>query len=181
MHIGAEHHPRLPVVAEKGDEARARALHALELFQATGDQFMVGWASYTVGLAELTTDQEAGGSVESREAGRRRFEQAIRTFREAGDLSGYTLVLDALAVLAFRDGDRKRAARLTGFVTQLEKSSGTALNPWNRGVLDFDPDELRADPALAEDLAIGAAMTADEAVAYALGETAPAPAEAAVS
>ena len=81
-------------------EARARALHALELFEATGDQFMVGWASYTAGLAELTADQEAGGSAESREAGRRRFEQAIRTFREAGDLSGYTLVLDALAVLA---------------------------------------------------------------------------------
>ena len=162
-------------------EARVRALHALELFEAAGDQFMIGWASYTAGLAELTADQEAGGSAESREAGRRRFEQAIRTFREAGDLSGYTLVLDALAVLAYRDGDRKRAARLTGVVSQLEQSSGTALNPWNRGVLEFDPDELRADPALAEDLAIGAAMTADEAVAYALGETAPAPADAAVS
>ena len=162
-------------------EARMRALHALELFEATGDQFMIGWASYTVGLAELTADQEAGGSAESREAGRRRFEQAIRTFREAGDLSGYTLVLDALAVLAFRDGDRKRAARLTGVVSQLEKSSGTALNPWNRGVLDFDPEELRGDPALAEELAIGAAMSAEEAVAYALGEAAPAAAEAAVS
>jgi tetratricopeptide (TPR) repeat protein len=162
-------------------EARARALHALELFEATGDRFMVGWASYTVGLAELTADQEAGGSVESREAGRRRFEQAIRTFREAGDLSGYTLVLDALAVLAFRDGDRKRAARLTGVVGQLEQSSGTALNPWNRGVLDFDPEELRGDPALSEELAIGAAMSAEEAVSYALGEVAPAPAEAAVS
>ncbi len=162
-------------------EARVRALHALELFEATGDQFMIGWASYTAGLAELTADQEAGGSAESRAAASRRFEQAIRTFREAGDLSGYTLVLDALAVVAFRDGDRKRAARLTGVVSQLEQSSGTALNPWNRGVLDFDPEELRGDPALAEELAIGAAMSAEEAVAYALGEGAPATAEAAVS
>jgi predicted ATPase/class 3 adenylate cyclase len=162
-------------------EARVRALHALELFEAIGDQFMIGWASYTAGLAELTVDQEAGGSVESRAAASRRFEQAIRTFREAGDLSGYTLVLDALAVLAFRDGDRERSARLTGVVSHLEQSSGTALNPWNRGVLDFDPEELRADPALAEELAIGAAMSAEEAVAYALGEEAPAPAEVAVS
>jgi hypothetical protein len=94
----------------------------------------------------------------------------MRTFREAGDLSGYTLVLDALAVLAVRDGDRARAARLTGVVGQLETSSGTALNPWNRGVLDFDPDALRNDPSLAGEVAIGAALSVPEAVAYALGE-----------
>jgi hypothetical protein len=105
----------------------------------------------------------------------------MRTFREAGDLSGYTLVLDAMAVVAFRDGDLKRAARLTGFVGQLEKSSGTALNPWNRGVLEFDPEELRADPELVEELAAGAAMSVEEALAYALGEGSPATAEAAVS
>jgi hypothetical protein len=94
----------------------------------------------------------------------------MRTFREAGDVSGYTLVLDAFAVLAVRDGDRARAARLTGVVGRLEKSSGTALNPWNRGVLDFDPQELRNDPSVADELAIGAALSVDEAVAYALGE-----------
>ena len=162
-------------------EARARAIHALELFEATGDQFMVGWASYTVGLAELTADQEAGGSAEARGAAGTRFAHAMRVFRDAGDLSGYTLVLDAMAILATREGDRGRAARLTGAVSQLEQSSGTALNPWNRGVLEFDPEELRSDPALAEDLAIGAAMSTEEAVAYALGEDAPAREEAAVS
>ena len=156
-------------------EARRRALHALELFEATGDQFMVGWASYTAGLADLTADQEAGGSAEARDGARSRFERAMRIFREAGDLSGYTLVLDAMAVLAVRNGDRNRAARLTGVVTKLEQSSGTALNPWNRGVLEFDPEELRADPALAEDLAIGAAMSVEDAVAYALDEEAAEP------
>jgi predicted ATPase/class 3 adenylate cyclase len=152
-------------------EARDHALHALELFEATGDRFMVGWASYTAGLADLTDDQViSGGSATARDQARRRFEQAIRTFREAGDLSGYTLVLDAMAVLALREGDRPRAARLTGAVMQLEQSSGTALNPWNRGVLDFDPKELRSDPELTDDLALGAAMSVEEAVAYALGE-----------
>jgi predicted ATPase/class 3 adenylate cyclase len=152
-------------------EARDHALHALELFEASGDRFMAGWSAYTVGLADLTTDQEiVGGSSEARERARRRFAQAMRTFREAGDVSGYTLVLDAFAVLAVRDGDRARAARLTGVVGRLEKSSGTALNPWNRGVLDFDPQELRNDPSVADELAIGAALSVDEAVAYALGE-----------
>jgi predicted ATPase/class 3 adenylate cyclase len=162
-------------------EARAHALHALELFEASGDQFMAGWASYTAGLADLTADQEAKGSADARSAAGGRFEHAMRIFREAGDVSGYTLVLDAMAVLALRDGDRNRAARLTGVVAKLEQSSGTALNPWNRGVLDFDPEELRADPSLAEELAIGAAMSAEEAVSYALGEAAPAAVEAAVS
>jgi predicted ATPase/class 3 adenylate cyclase len=152
-------------------DARDHALHALELFEASGDRFMAGWSAYTVGLAELTLDQETdGGSLEARDRARHRFGQAMRTFREAGDVSGYTLVLDAFAVLAVRDGDRARAARLTGVVGRLEQSSGTALNPWNRGVLDFDPEALRTDPSLADELAIGSGMSVPEAVAYALGE-----------
>ena len=151
-------------------EARVHAVNALNRFEASGDRFMVGWASYTIGLADLTDDQVAGGNPTARDDARSRFDKAMRTFREAGDVSGYTLVLDAMAVLAVREGDRKRAARLTGMVMRLEQSSGTALNPWNRGVLDFDPDELRADPELADDIAIGAALSVEDAVAYALRE-----------
>jgi predicted ATPase/class 3 adenylate cyclase len=155
-------------------EARTHALNALQLFEASGDRFMAGWSAYTAGLADLSIDQEtSGGSIQAREDARRHLAQAMRTFREAGDLSGYTLVLDAFAVLAVREGDRSRAARLTGVVGQLEKSSGTALNPWNRGVLDYDPEALRKDPALADDLAIGAGMSVSDAVAYALGEEVP--------
>ena len=153
------------------DEARGHGVHALELFEAAGDRFMVGWASYTVGLADLTVDQDTqGGSANAREEAGARFAAALQTFREAGDVTGYTLVLDAMAVLAVRDGDRRRAARLTGAVRRLEQSSGTALNPWNRGVLEFDPKDLRSDPELAHDLALGAALSVEEAVAYALRE-----------
>ena len=162
-------------------EARVHAASALAHFEASGDRFMVGWASYTIGLADLTDDQLAGGSRTARDDARRRFEKAMRTFREAGDVSGYTLVLDAMAVLAIRDGDRQRAARLTGVVGRLEQTSGTALNPWNRGVLEFDPEELRADPALADDIALGAAMSVEDAVAYALREETPSTADAAIS
>ena len=70
-------------------EARARALHALELFEATGDQFMVGWASYTARPRRVDSRPGSRGQRRSpRRGGRRRFEQAMRTFREAGDLSG---------------------------------------------------------------------------------------------
>jgi hypothetical protein len=71
-------------------------------------------------------------------------------------------------VLAFDVGDRERSARLAAAVHQLERTSGTGLNNWNRGVLGFDPEVLRADPALTEAWAAGAALTQEEAVAYAL-------------
>lgn len=155
-----------------GDAAGARdhALHALELFESIGDSFMVGWASYTAGLAALTEDTELGGASAPRATARERFTRALRTFSEAEDLTGYALVIDAFAVLALREGDRERAARLSGAVAALERQSGTGLNLWNRSVLGFDPTELVNDPATADAYRAGEAMTGAEAVAYALGE-----------
>ena len=77
---------------------------------------------------------------------------------------------DALALVALRSGDSLRAARLSGAVSNLERTSGTGLNLWNREVLGFDPQTLRSDPALADAWAAGEVMTAHEAVAYALTE-----------
>jgi predicted ATPase/class 3 adenylate cyclase len=150
-------------------EARKHAEHALELFESIDDQFMVGWATYTVGLAALSEDLVAGGNPVAREEATRRFVDALRTFEQADDVTGYTLVLDAMAAVALRAGDRERAATLTGAVSTLEHTSGTALNMWNREALSFEPDALRADPALAGAIAAGEAMSTEEAVAYALG------------
>ncbi|MGH2380689.1 MAG: ATP-binding protein [Candidatus Limnocylindria bacterium] len=149
-------------------EARRHSLHALATFEAIGDSFMIGWASYTLGLAELSEDEAHGGSGEARDAARRRFTTALEIFADAQDVSGYALVLDAFAYLAMRNGDRDRAARLSGAVAKLERVSGTGLNLWNRGILDFDPAELRADPSLAAAWASGEALGTDKAVAYAL-------------
>jgi predicted ATPase/class 3 adenylate cyclase len=150
-------------------DAREHAEHAHELFLKVGDRFMTGWASYTLGLADLT-DHQAGGDAELLDSAREHLGAAVRIFREAQDVSGYTLVLDALAIAAGRAGDRERAARLLGAVSTLERRSGTGLNPWNRGVLDFDADELRSDPSLANAVREGEAMSNEEAVAYALDE-----------
>ena len=150
------------------DEARVHASNALEVFRSLDDQFMVGWATYTLGLVGLTEDHLSGGRPDARAEARQRFDAALRIFDEAEDLTGYALVLDAFAVLAARDGDRRRAARLTGAVGLLERASGTGLSLWNRAVVAFDPQELRDDPSLAADIAAGEAMTTAEAVAYAL-------------
>jgi hypothetical protein len=77
-------------------------------------------------------------------------------------------VLDALAIVAYHAGDLARAARLSGAVATLERTSGTGLNLTNRELLGFDPDDLHADPSLAADWAAGEQMSVDEAVAYAL-------------
>ena len=150
-------------------EARTHAEHARELFQAIDDRFMVGWASYTVGLAELSDALVNSREPAALERAQRRFIEALQIFEEADDISGYTLVLDSMAALALHSGDRERAATLTGAVAVLESTSGTLLNMWNRDALAFDPDELRADPSLAGAIAAGEAMTTAQAVAYALG------------
>ncbi|MDQ4034617.1 MAG: hypothetical protein M3153_01700 [Chloroflexota bacterium] len=147
------------------------AREALAVFEAIDDQFMVGWSSYTLGLAELSEDGKQG-DAEPRQYladAQRSFEKALRVFDEAQDVSGYTLVLDGLAIVALRNGDPTRAARLSGAVARLEQTSGTGLNLWNREVLSFKPEALRDDPALAADWVAGEAMTPAEAVAYALG------------
>ena len=61
------------------------------------------------------------------------------------------------------------AGALFGAVSTLERRFGTALNPWNRGILKFDADELRSDPRLRDALREGEAMSAEEAVEYGLG------------
>ena len=157
--------------AGRNADARSHAAHALELFESIDDRFMVGWATYTMGLAALAeTIQTGGGDVAANAEAIGLLLDALRTFQEADDVSGYTLVLDSMAALAYHEGDRQRAATLTGAVGALERSSGTLLNLWNRQALKYDPDEIRSDPDLAGAVAAGEAMTTTDAVAYALGE-----------
>ena len=154
--------------AGRTDVVRRHTDVALAVFERADDRFMVGWASYTRALAEIMDALPSSGDhPEALLEARRWSLQALEIFAEAQDISGYTLVLDSLALVAFRLGDRERAARLSGAVAQLERTSGTGLNLWNRGVLEFYPEELERDPALAESWASGEAMSAAEAVAYA--------------
>ena len=149
-------------------EARQHAVNALAIFRSADDRFMIGWTMFTLGLADLAEDHVSGGAPGARAAAGDWLEQALTIFAEADDSSGYTLVLDSLALLALRDGDPQRAARLSGAVARLERETGTGLNLWNRGTLEFDPTELRDDPATAAEWRAGEALTSAEAVAFAL-------------
>jgi tetratricopeptide (TPR) repeat protein len=155
------------------EDATRHGLEALAVFEAIDDRFMTGWTTYTLALGELTRLAADPRAPERAASARRWLVQALEIFAEAQDVSGYTLVLDALAALALREGDRERAARLSAAVANLERSSGTGLNQWNRELLSFVPTELEADPALKDAWALGEAMTADEAVAYALETRSP--------
>ena len=151
----------------RSDDARGHVRDALAVFEAIDDRFMVGWASYTMALADLS-DFHAGAEGGTLTEAGRWLRQSLEIFADAQDVSGYTLVLDGLALVAYHQGDLPRAARLSGAVATLERTSGTGLNLFNRGVLGFDPADLRANPAHARDWAAGEELTAEEAVAYAL-------------
>ncbi|HEX2884536.1 MAG TPA: adenylate/guanylate cyclase domain-containing protein [Candidatus Limnocylindria bacterium] len=150
-----------PVDSPEFAEVERRAVEAREMFDRIGDSFMVGWATYTVALTTL----RRGLHDRSEEL----LAEALRIFHDAGDVTGYVLVLDGFAYLALLRGDRQRAARLSGAVAVLEQRTGTGLNPPNRTVLGFDVSVLHGDPEVNAAWAEGERMTTDDAIAYALG------------
>lgn len=154
----------LPVDSPEVELHRQNLLEALAIFEEAGDAFMSAWTRYTLSLADIRRgdlDTSAG-----------RLHDVLRVFREAGDVTGYVLVLDALALIALGTGDPERAARISGAVSVLERRTGTGLNPPNRTILGFNPEALRADQSLARPWAEGEAMSPEEAIAYALGDPA---------
>jgi hypothetical protein len=101
---------------------------------------------------------------------------ALGHFSDGGDVSGITLALDVLSMVALATGERDRGGRLWGAARQLQRVSGTGLAEWDLKVFAlmpygvrsvFEPEEL--DLIAAE----GAALSLSDAVAYALGEAEP--------
>ena len=142
--------------AQFTDEAVEFAKQSLAAFRELDDQFQIGWASYTVALFDLRNRKlvdAASGLAES-----------LAIFAHAGDVSGYVLVIDAVALLASLAGDLAAAARLSGAVAELERRTGTGLNPLNREVMSWDPKALRENAQTADDWNAGTKLTASEAV-----------------
>jgi hypothetical protein len=98
---------------------------------------------------------------------------AITHFHAAGDIAGLTLTLFDLASVAVQLDDLPRAARLRGAARNLTNETGTGLATYTETAFEqagMRPNVLQYMPAdEAERLgAEGAAMTLDDAVAYAL-------------
>jgi predicted ATPase/class 3 adenylate cyclase len=137
----------------------AFARRALDVFEGSGDVFMTAWSHYLVGTLVMTLD---------RATARQHLIAAYRLFTQANDTSGHVLVFDALATLAWREGDVPTALRLTGFVGQVESTSGTGLAKLTRDRAGFFPEDLAQDPDLAAAYEEGRRLTMEEATLLAL-------------
>ena len=103
-------------------------------------------------------------------------DHAMRHFYAASDTAGITLTLDDMSSVAVAEGDLPRAARLRGAARNLTTVTGTGLagyveEMYEGGVRPGIRGHL-SEEDLARYGAEGAAMTLEEAVAYALGDAA---------
>ena len=125
---------------------------------------MEAWALHMLGSGLLRNGET--------DEARRHVEHAMRHFHAAGDAAGLTLTLDDMSAVAVADGDLDRAARLRGAARSLTTETGTGLatyveDAFESGVRPGIRSHMAADEV--ERLgAEGAAMSLDEAVAYAL-------------
>ncbi|HEU0235332.1 MAG TPA: adenylate/guanylate cyclase domain-containing protein [Candidatus Limnocylindrales bacterium] len=147
-----------------GDHGAAQFREALEIFRRGGDRTMEAWSLHMLGSALLRT----GDLDASRDATR----HALRHFHEAGDAAGITLVLDDLSAVAVADGDLPRAARLRGAARNLTAETGAGLagfiETWYEEGVRPSARQTMSREELERLGAEGAAMSLDEAVAYAL-------------
>ena len=137
---------------------------ALEMFREVGDRTMEAWSLHMLGIGLLR-----GGDVDG---AREHIVHAMRHFHAAGDAAGLTMSLDDLSAVTVAEGDFPRAARLRGAARNLTTETGAGLAGYVEDIF-----EARVRPGVRshmseEDLARygaeGAAMTLEEAVAYAL-------------
>jgi predicted ATPase/class 3 adenylate cyclase len=138
---------------------------ALDKFRRVGDRTMEAWSLHMVGSAFLR--------VGRREESRPLIEEALRHFFVAGDAAGMTMVIDDMSGQELADERPERASRLWGAGRALAKATGATLASFTDGWIEtlLRPNVRNAiDPSDLERWAAeGAAMTLDEAVAYALG------------
>jgi predicted ATPase/class 3 adenylate cyclase len=154
-------------------DAEATYRAALALHKRGQNRTMEAWSLHMLALA-LVSQKRAG---EAKAAAR----EALAFFKEAGDVAGITLVLDDLSGVAIFDEDLPRAGRMWGAARHLQEITGADLAAFNEtgfGSLGYPTARQVLSP---EDLeryaAEGAAMSLDEAVAYAF-ETFGGPVEA---
>src|SRR5579859_8002803 len=142
------------------DRARGSFEISLPTFRRHDDSFLVGWTQYDLGLLEIR-DGNLDAAWDD-------LAEALRIFSDAGDVSGYTLVLDAISALELAHGNRLLAARISGTVAALERQSGTGLNVTNRLLIGFDPMPMREDPQTAAAWQEGEQLSPEAVVASVL-------------
>jgi predicted ATPase/class 3 adenylate cyclase len=143
--------------------AEATYRQALDLHRASNNRTMAAWSLHMLALALVSQQRPAEAKMAAREA--------LTHFKEAGDVAGITLVLDDLSGVAIFDNDLERAGRMWGAARHLQAMTGADLAGFAEtgfGSVSYPTARQALSP---EDLeryaAEGAAMSIDEAVAYA--------------
>ncbi|MCC6984536.1 MAG: tetratricopeptide repeat protein [Bauldia sp.] len=146
------------------EEAEPWFRQSLAAFRATEHRTMEAWARHMLGATLLKKGDSASAAILNREA--------LQHFHAAGDLSGVTLALDDLAAVAIVEGDAVRAGRLHGAAQKLGASTGTELARYVEEEMDEagrpSARRLVTRAEIEKHRGEGAAMTLDQAVAYAL-------------
>jgi predicted ATPase len=133
------------------------------------NRFGLAWTLHTLGIsAFLIGDVERARAV---------WTEAVQLFQAAGEVPGLAFQLDNFAMIANHDGDRLRAARLSGAALSHQARSGADLGLILREQLGRSGLKAPAEVDAAQAFAEGQAMTLGEAVAYALEESVKTPIE----
>lgn len=132
------------------------------IFRESGDRFSLGWALHWRGLMAITLADLRTAHV--------LFEESLRLFANAGDVSGVTILLDDFSALAVAEGDLDRAARLSGAAAAQQDLSGTDLASFLARLYSRPrPEDAQlAEGSFETAWTEGHALPAEEAVALAL-------------
>jgi tetratricopeptide (TPR) repeat protein len=137
---------------------------ALAGFRQVGDVTMEAWALHMLGGALLRARKT--------EESRPHLREALRHFNRAGDAAGIAMVIDDLSSQALAEDDAARAAKLWGAARKLTAATGANLvafiDGWIEQQVRPNVKATLAPADLERWAAEGAAMSLDEAVAFAL-------------
>jgi tetratricopeptide (TPR) repeat protein len=149
-------------------KAAETAEEVVRLFRELDNRFGLGWALHTLGVARV----RLGRLNEAREA----LAEGLELWRAAGDVSGMVLFFYDFAELAAAGGRDDRALRLFGAGKALKDRTGTELADYLREenrpfaletIALLERTDAQRKAALTAE---GAALSQDEAIAFALAE-----------
>jgi tetratricopeptide (TPR) repeat protein len=146
-------------IERRDPEALEASTEGIEVARVVGERYWLGWSLRMAAVAWTRMAQP--------DAARGAFGEALRIFKEAGDLSALTILLVDIAELAQLLHQADVAVRLEAASQTLREHFGFALGNQADVIRDFSPGEgLHAD-AMAAARREGAAMSSDQAMDYA--------------
>jgi non-specific serine/threonine protein kinase len=152
---------------ERGDYPEAASIYeeSLERCRRSGDRMAESVVLYNLGkIAELSDDVALAES---------RYGESLTLFHAARNLPGVAACLEQIAALTGQRGDDLLAVRLLAAADTLRTATGAAREPVDHGEYERELGDVKArlgEAAFTAAWAEGAAWSADEAVARALGE-----------